>query len=340
MKKVIGIPAAIGITALLGLYLVTRDFLLVWQAFTLAVIEVSMSFDNATANTMKLKKMSRFWQQMFFYVGMPIAVFGMRFFLPLAIVGQVEGLSLPAAYHLAVTAPQVFATSLASVHEEIAYFGAAFLMLTAFEFFGGDEYEEQFMAGESLLVKFAKIPFGSTILVMVLVMLAQWITGNRDIGMAGLAGAITFNVVSIIKHYLEVLDEKLGTSTSKIAKLVAGGLGGFIYLEVLDASFSLDGVVAAFAIAKDIWVVTIGLGIGASVIRQLTLYMVDTGASDTLKFLPNGAFLSILTLSIFMFLVPFVEVPSFIAALTSVAFIGVAIVASLGSNTDKEVAHG
>jgi hypothetical protein len=117
-------------------------------------------------------------------------------------------------------------------------------------------------------------------------------------------------------------------------------LGGFLYLEVLDASFSLDGVVAAFAISKNIWVVAVGLGIGAAFVRELTLWMLKSGLTASLKFLPNGAFFSILALSLSMYYTAAHELPEWLIAAMSVGFIVAAGVSSLVSNRNAVATQG
>jgi len=59
-------------------------------------------------------------------------------------------------------------------------------------------------------------------------------------------------------------------------KPLKSGIAGFIYLEVLDASFSFDGVIGAFALTSNIFIIMIGLGVGAMFVRSITIYFVST----------------------------------------------------------------
>ena len=84
---------------------------------------------------------------------------------------------------------------------------------------------------------------------------------NISIAIAYIWGILLFS-------FLKALDSILSTS------IIKNGLIGFIYLEVLDASFSFDGVIGAFAISSNIFIIMIGLGVGAMFVRSLTIYFV------------------------------------------------------------------
>lgn len=332
MKQLIGIPVACAILAFAGLYWTTGNPLFVWQAFTLAVIEVSVSFDNAVVNAEKLHDMSAFWRQVFIWIGIPIAVFGMRFAVPLFIVSTIEGSTLSAAYDMAIAAPDKFAESLHAAHPAIAGFGGAFLLLTALEFFIDPEKEQHWLPGERWLQNAHVVKGLEYGALFVATLITYRVTDNLAMVVASLAGALTFICMNAIKHSMESLDHMMAASTSKLAQILKGGLGGFLYLEVLDASFSLDGVVAAFAISKHIWIVAVGLGIGAVVIRELTIWMVKNSVTKSLVYLPHGAFWSILALAISMFVSVVHELPDWAIAVVSVSFISAAIFKSLRYN--------
>lgn len=337
--QLFGIPSILGAIIFGWLYYKTGNAMFVWQAFNLSLIEISMSFDNAVVNEQKLKKMTPFWQQVFFWVGIPIAVVGMRFYVPLEIVSSIEGSSLGDAYNMAINAPDKFAESLKQAHAAIAGFGGAFLMLTAFEFFGSDEKEAHWLPGEGLLAGPRFVRGLEFAVVFVALMIAYHASGSVPMVLAGIGGCMVFIAMSALKQGMENIDSWLGTSTIAAVRLLQGGLGGFLYLEVLDASFSLDGVVAAFAISKNIWVVAAGLGVGAIFVRELTLWMVKTKASANFKYLPNGAFWSILVLSVTMFVSVVHEVPDLLVSISSVGFIVAALVSSKLSKS-KEVPVG
>jgi len=124
--------------------------------------------------------------------------------------------------------------------------------------------------------------------------------------------------------------EKEG-STSTPGKQVAGkaGLFLFLYLQVLDASFSFDGVIGAFALSNNVFIIAAGLGIGAVFIRSLTVFLVRKGTLSEFRFLEHGAHWAIGALAVIMFLSIGFDVPGIITGLIGVIFIGAAFIHSL-----------
>ena len=108
------------------------------------------------------------------------------------------------------------------------------------------------------------------------------------------------------------------------AKLMAGGMSDFAkiaYLEILDASFSIDGVIGAFAFTFAIPLILIGNGLGAIVLRQITISNIDR--IKNYKYLKNGAMYSILVLGIVMLLHSFgVEVPEWVSPIATFSTVG------------------
>ena len=105
-----------------------------------------------------------------------------------------------------------------------------------------------------------------------------------------------------------------------------------MYLEVIDASFSLDGVLGAFAISKDVIIITIGLAVGAMFVRSLTLYMVENKTLQEFKYLEHGALWAIGFLSVIMFLSTKFEIPEVITGLTGLFIVGWAFIDSVKCN--------
>jgi hypothetical protein len=83
---------------------------------------------------------------------------------------------------------------------------------------------------------------------------------------------------------------------------VRSGMAGFLYLNVLDASFSFDGVIGAFALSNNMIVIALGLSIGAMFVRSLTIMLVRRGTLDEYRYLEHGAFWAIVALAIIMLL--------------------------------------
>src|SRR5262245_566991 len=110
-------------------------------AAILAVMEVSLSFDNAVVNAAVLRDWSPFWQKLFMTVGMLVAVFGMRLLFPLLIVAVATDLGLVQVWQMATERPDEYARHLTDKHAEVAAFGGAFLMLVFLNFLFDEEKE-------------------------------------------------------------------------------------------------------------------------------------------------------------------------------------------------------
>jgi hypothetical protein len=139
-------------------------------------------------------------------------------------------------------------------------------------------------------------------------------------GMVGVAMYVAIHLLTVIL----AKDQPKGQHLTGFA-----GLGLFMYLQILDASFSLDGVVGAFAITNEVLLIAIGLGIGALWVRTLTVYMVRRGTLGEYIYLEHGAYYTIAVLAISMFVSLFFDVPDVVTGLASVAIIGLAIAGSI-----------
>jgi hypothetical protein len=341
MLKLFGIPSMLGALALAALYYFTGDLAAVAAAVSLIFLELGLSMDNAVVQADKVKSMNPFWKTVFFWVGIPVAVVGMRFAFPLGLVSSIEGISFLDAYHLAVQSPDKFAASLLSAHATIASFGGCFLLLTAIQFYGGDEREYTWIPGvEHILSSIYVVRGLEFVAVLAAILISYQDSHELSVVFGGLAGCILFVVMSALKQAMEHLDSSLGNATNALLKVLQGGLAGFIYLELLDSAFSVDSVLGALAVSHNVWVVAIGLGVGAMFVRQLTLWMVETGATAEFKYLPNGAFFSILCLALYSFVSinPAYELPDWAVALTSVGFIVASLITSKLSKSESTVA--
>ncbi|PZS29554.1 MAG: hypothetical protein DLM58_15240, partial [Pseudonocardiales bacterium] len=106
----------------------------------------------------------------------------------------------------------------------------------------------------------------------------------------------------------------------------------------LDASFSFDGVVGAFAITSDPIIIAIGLGVGAMFIRSLTVYLVRKGTLAEYVYLEHGALWAIGALAVLLLLTMKYEVPEVVTGLIGVGFIGAALVSSIVRNRREAAA--
>lgn len=296
----------------------SKSFEYLFIATILAVLEVSLSFDNAIVNAKVLKDMSSVWRHRFLTWGMLIAVFGMRLVFPLVIVAVVASISPWAALKMAIFDPQLYAETMLSSHAAVAAFGGSFLLLVALEFFY-DENKELHWIGflEKHLAKWGHIEaleiFFSLLFLFVIL---NFVPENDKMSFlkSGMAGVLTFIAVKAIGQVLEM-------SAEGIQQIQRAGVSGFIYLEVLDASFSFDGVVGAFAITHNLLIIMIGLSIGAFFVRSLTILFVEKEVLNRFEYLEHGAFYAIGLLALLMILDPLLHVPEWFTGLSGAVII-------------------
>ncbi len=295
----------------------------------LSVLEISLSFDNAIVNARILNDMSPKWQHRFLTWGIIIAVFGMRIIFPLAIVAIAMWTDPWSALKLAIWQPNEYARVIAESHTGIAAFGGSFLLMVGMKYFFDVEKDVHWIrAIEARMSKFASIQGVEIAIAVAMILLFSYLIDEahaHTFVIAALFGLLTFLAV-------EGLGEVLDATQEQIDMVRRGGLGAFIYLEVLDASFSFDGVIGAFALTTNLFVIAIGLGIGAFYVRALTLMLVERKTLGQYRYLEHGAFYAILVLAVIMYVQTLVHIPEVITGLIGAALIGISFMASLRYN--------
>lgn len=311
------------------------------SVLVLSFLEVSLSLDNAVVNAKVLKDMNAFWRKMFLTVGMLIAVFAMRGFFPLAIVSMTTDLSIIGAGSLALSDPKTYSETLLAAHPMIAGFGGAFLMLVFLDFFVDAEKDNHWISFiEKPLAKLGEI---DSITVLITVAAVYGIktllpaAEGSQFFLAGIAGVGTYIIVGslevIIGWVTGAEDNAASGATVQVAK---AGLAGFLYLEVLDASFSFDGVIGAFAITTDVIIIMLGLTVGAMFVRSLTIVAVDKDTLAEFEFLEHGAFWAIGSLAIIMGLGLLVHIPEIVSGLIGATILAISVIHSKLHTTDEE----
>lgn len=302
----------------------------------LALLETTISFDNAIVNASVLKQMNPLWQRRFLTWGILIAVFGMRLVFPIVIVCLAASLGPIAAVNLALNDPAKYAEIMLSVHPQVASFGGAFLALVALSYFFDAEKEVYWIGFiEKRLSKLGALKsteIGITLLgLLILSRLVDPAISNTVL-FSGVAGVLTFVGVKLIG---DVLSFEGGDGAVK--DLGKQSLGLFLYLEILDASFSFDGVIAAFAITSNPLIIALGLGIGALYVRSFTIVMVKKGSLDAYVFLEHGAFWAIGLLAIIMFVSISHHVPEVVSGGLGLLIIAAAFFHSLAYQKNKKL---
>lgn len=301
----------------------------VFIAIILGVLEVSLSFDNAVVNASILKRMDERWQQYFLTYGILVAVFGMRLIFPVAIVSVATGIDFLGVADMALHNPSVYAEHLNHAHVQIAAFGGMFLLMVFFSFIFNDEKELHWLGYiEEKLSEFGKLESIEVILSLgLLLLINHWLPEamRLDVLMAGVGGVMLYVVVGSMAALFE--DEEEGAELASALK--KGSMMSFLYLEVLDASFSFDGVIGAFAITQDVVVIMLGLAIGAMFVRSLTVYLVRQGTLDEYVFLEHGAHYAIGTLAAIMLISMMYHIPEVVTGLVGAVLIGLSVYSSI-----------
>jgi hypothetical protein len=295
----------------------------------LGVMEVSLSFDNAVVNATVLRNWNHVWRMLFLTVGILVAVFGMRLLFPLAIVSFATGLGLFEVGQMALDHPDEYSEHLMAHHAEVAAFGGVFLLLVFLNFLFDEDKKLHWLGWiEEKLGLFGRVDAVAVLLGLatLLVTVALIPDGKKlSVLMSGVWGVVVYVAVDVISSFLEKEEESPGVG--KVVK--AGGIGGFLYLEVLDASFSFDGVIGAFAITKNVVIIMLGLAIGAMFVRSLTVYLVEKGALEQYVYLEHGAHYAIGILALIMLASMKYHVPEVVTGLIGVGFILLSLYSSI-----------
>jgi len=298
---------------------------MLWIVIVLSVLEISLSFDNAVVNAAVLNEMDEVWQRRFLTWGMVIAVFGMRIVFPLAIVAVAAGIGPIEALKLSISDPVRYETIVSGAHVGIAGFGGAFLAMVGLSFFfDGDKDVHWITVIEKRLAAFSNIKAAE----IALLLLALWgislmLPQHEALVfmVSGTLGIVTFIAVEAVGTVLEMRDE----ARRAAGAMVRSGLGGFLYLNVLDASFSFDGVIGAFALSNNMIIIALGLSIGAMFVRSLTLLLVKRGTLSEYRYLEHGAFWAIVALGGIMLASARWEIPETVTGLIGAALIGLSL---------------
>ena len=299
----------------------------------LGVLETSLSFDNAVVNATVLRTMTPVWRHRFLTWGIAIAVFGMRLVFPLIVVSVVARVGPLEAVRLAALEPTEYARILTESHAVLGSFGGAFLGMVCFKyFFDTDKDVHWIHAVESRLSVLGKVEaVGLGLMMLIIYGFSRFVPADESepFLVAGLFGLVTFIAVDGIGAAMKVGPEQM-------QNVHRASAASFLYLEVLDASFSFDGVIGAFALTNNLFIIGIGLGVGAMFVRSLTVMLVDKGTLASYRYLEHGAFYAIGALALLMLLGTVMEVPQAITGLIGAAFIGLSLWSSVRYNRTRK----
>ncbi|MBK9576080.1 MAG: DUF475 domain-containing protein [Fibrobacterota bacterium] len=314
----------------------TAGLATMFTAGMLGILEVSLSFDNAVVNAKVLAGMNHFWRKMFLTVGVLIAVFGMRVVFPLIIVWAVGDAGASEVIRMTWENPARFQEILVKQHVVVAGFGGAFLWMVFTRFFFDHEKETHWLGFlEKPLSKAGKMEAVWVTFTMIISFAFSRLIPDGE-GMAFLSASMLGILVFLMVEGLSSLlgNEEEGDTTGTVVRTAGtAGFASFMYLEVLDASFSFDGVIGAFAITNNLFIIALGLGIGAMFVRSLTIKLVEVGTLQTYTYLEHGAFWAIGALSLIMYLsAAGNHIPEVVSGTVGLALIAASFVSSVMLN--------
>ena len=300
-----------------------------WLFAILVVLEVTFSFDNAVINSRVLVRMSPFWQKLFLTVGIFIAVFVVRFLVPIIIVMLTSGLGFMEVVNLALNDAENYGKTLHDAAPTIDAFGGTFLIMIGISYFMDRKKDIHWLRTiEKYLAR-----AGNYETLKVFVMLAAAMALYFTVDDAHKTTVLIASILGTLLHLgLELFgtffEKRQGASTGKLVGMAA--FGAFMYLEVLDASFSLDGVIGAFAITNEIALIIAGLGAGAIWVRSLTVYLMKSGTLSKYRYLEHGAHWAILALGVIMFVKLYqFNPPEWLTGSLGLIVISIAIISSI-----------
>jgi hypothetical protein len=261
-----------------------------WLVFVLGLLEISLSFDNAVVNAGVLRNMTAFWQKMFLTIGILVAVFGMRLVFPIVIVSVITGLSNQEVINMALKSPAEYSAVLNGAYPMIATFGGSFLLMVFLKFMLDPERGIHWLAPiERRLAAWGKLESMAVLFALAVVTVTAMYVDpalQYKVLLCGVSGVGLFVAINTLDQVFEHRMEKMMANNPEPLPASKGGLtevagrmgfSAFLYLEVLDASFSFDGVVGAFAVTRDVVIIMLGLAIGAIFVRSMTIDLVKRG---------------------------------------------------------------
>lgn len=295
----------------------------------LGILETCISFDNAIVNVNVLKEMDSIRQKRFLTRWMIIAVFGMRVLFPIILVAIFAKINPLEALNLAIYNPVQYGHILQDSHLVIAWFGWAFLMMVGLKFFFNKEKNihrvQKLEKGMTKLGQMEAIEAAVVLLILELVSYGIDPVHAHEFFVAGVRGVVLY----ILINGIEAL---FGHGTHGVNMVAKTGLASFLYLEILDASFSLDGVIGAFALSNNLLVIACGLGIGAYFVRSFTVYMMKQWTLESYRYLEHGAFYAIIALACTMLFGSFVHLPEVVIWLIGAVCIWLSLYSSWKEN--------
>lgn len=294
----------------------------------LVLFETISSIDNAIINAEVLSTMSQKARRWFLVYGLFIAVFVVRGVLPWLIVWIATPELGPIGALTATFSNDPRVLEAIERSAPVLLSGGGTFLVFLFLHWLFVEPKHFGLRGERFILR-KGVWFYAVASVMLLAIV--WLTMNRDPLMAfgAVVGSTAFFIVSGFRMNAESAEKRLTTgSMSDWSKI--------FYLEIIDATFSIDGVIGAFAFTLSVPLILIGNGIGAFVVREVTIRHVDEVRKY--PFLKNGAMYSIAVLGVIMLADSFgIAIPVWVSPVITFGIVGFFLVKSIRSNGPAEM---
>lgn len=279
----------------------------------LVLFEIVSSIDNAIINAEVLSTMGQRARKWFLFWGILFAVFIVRGFLPWLIVFFTNpSLGFFGSWGATFSSDPAVLASIERTAPVLLVGGGVFLLFLFFHWLFLEE-KHFGLPGEKFFLSNG-VWFYAVVSLLLTIIVYGAIKLNPNMALGAVIGSTAFFVTHGFKQSAEESEKKLLSGTkSDISKIM--------YLEVIDATFSIDGVLGAFAFTLSIPLILIGNGIGAIVLRQITV-----GNIERIKkyvYIKNGAMYSILVLGTVMVLHSFgAHIPQWFSPLATFAVVG------------------
>ena len=327
MFKSFAFSLTITMSAIILAYL-TFGFGAALTTLVLIAVEIAFSFDNAIINAKILERLSGIWQQLFLTIGMILAIVGMRIIFPIAIVMITAHLSWQKVIDDALHHPSLYGQHLQQAHASISAYGGSFLLLLALYFLFDEARSEVWLRRiEHPLQKLGGSIWLPPLLVAIIMIGISVFAGQErgEVLHAGIMGIVSYTLIRLL---IESIGKFTGNQKGTTKYQGWAAFVAFIYLQVLDASFSFDGVLGAFAITDKILLIALGLGVGAVWVRSLTVFMVKRGTLSSYIYLEHGAHYAILILAVALLSSIFFEIPNAVTGIAGLGVIGASFITS------------
>ncbi len=275
------------------------------------------------------------WRQRFLTWGILVAVFGTRLVLPAVIVGFAAWISPIAAAKLAWENPEAYGALLATATPMILSFGGAFLLMVSLKYFFDVGKSVHWLSIiETRLARWGRIEAIELGIALAAILVLSYIAyaPQGPILAAGCVGILLFILMQGIASSFHMEHGDVATEVARSSAAL------FVYLNILDAAFSLDGVVGAFALTTAIPIIFVGLGIGAYFVRSITVYLVRRHTLDALRYLEHGAHWAILGLALSMLLGLVIHIPEAVIGLIGLVFVTLAYISSIRARRREALA--